>query len=278
MIPDSLPTLSVGSHGAGTGSMCVMNALSYLKGDKSITDFPDCTDPFLARVAQILNDQVCTHQVTRTLKHDQVSELCGKCSHDVWLFGSKLMGTAEPWRIPGSHSVQWGVYRDVVIGELERFASPVWFATRELRGVTKKVIELLRKPYDVGLSLNTGEALSVCRATGSPLPALEVLDKAIQLARTANTMDNPDIWTSFSAGELVGPKDRAIHQLAIDAAYVALICSGWHRPRFNGKVLSVWAHRILGSWEKWAGYPLEPLTLSAPQVEKLRADAGLIRV
>lgn len=54
-VPDGLPTLSSGSHGRNSGKACVMEYVSVLTGDRW-TDFPACTNPVIARVAQIVND------------------------------------------------------------------------------------------------------------------------------------------------------------------------------------------------------------------------------
>lgn len=89
-IPNGLPILSVGSHERGSGRACIMNAISYLRGDRDITDYPDCVHPILARAAQMINDSICNEPVK-----DKTGEevLCPSCAHQVWLFGSRLMGT-----------------------------------------------------------------------------------------------------------------------------------------------------------------------------------------
>ncbi len=85
--PNSLPQLSVGSHGRGSGKACIMNAISYLNGDTKITDMPDCVDPVLASVAQVINDKICRHR--------SGSVLCSDCSHVVWMLGSRIIGSAD---------------------------------------------------------------------------------------------------------------------------------------------------------------------------------------
>jgi hypothetical protein len=54
--------LAVGSHQAGTGKGCAMNAVSWENGDTTITDLPACADPLLARIVQRVNDKICTHR------------------------------------------------------------------------------------------------------------------------------------------------------------------------------------------------------------------------
>ena len=54
-IPDSLPTLSAGSHDAEHGEACVMEYVSLLAGEEW-SDRPDCTHPLLAHEARTTND------------------------------------------------------------------------------------------------------------------------------------------------------------------------------------------------------------------------------
>ena len=49
-------TLSSGSHKAGSGEGCAMNVISWENGDKTITDYPACSDRFLSRIVQGVND------------------------------------------------------------------------------------------------------------------------------------------------------------------------------------------------------------------------------
>lgn len=48
--------LAGGSHQAGTGVGCVMNVVSWVKGDYSITDFPDNIPSHLVDMFQEVND------------------------------------------------------------------------------------------------------------------------------------------------------------------------------------------------------------------------------
>lgn len=86
-IPDALPELAADSHPAGSGQACIMNAISYLNGDTSITDMPDCTYPPLAALAHQVNDTLCRHRPGRAL--------CPACSHRMWALGARLIGTAD---------------------------------------------------------------------------------------------------------------------------------------------------------------------------------------
>ena len=49
-------TLASGSHEAGSGQGCAMNVISWENGDKVITDYPACSDKYLATVVQHAND------------------------------------------------------------------------------------------------------------------------------------------------------------------------------------------------------------------------------
>jgi hypothetical protein len=50
--------LAAGSHEVGSGKGCAMNVISWENGDKKITDFPECSDWFLARIVQTVNDDL----------------------------------------------------------------------------------------------------------------------------------------------------------------------------------------------------------------------------
>lgn len=50
--------LARGSHQAGSGKGCAMNAISYITGDAEITDYPECSARPLATIVQWCNDQL----------------------------------------------------------------------------------------------------------------------------------------------------------------------------------------------------------------------------
>jgi hypothetical protein len=54
-VPESLPTLSAGSHDAEHGEACVMEYVSLLAGEEW-SDRPECTHPLLAHEARTTND------------------------------------------------------------------------------------------------------------------------------------------------------------------------------------------------------------------------------
>lgn len=51
-------TLWRGSYEAGSGKGCAMNVISWENGDKTITDYPECSDRVLARIVQVANDSL----------------------------------------------------------------------------------------------------------------------------------------------------------------------------------------------------------------------------
>jgi hypothetical protein len=79
--------LAVGSHKAGSGRGCAMNVISWENGDSRISDMPDCTHPFLARVVQRLNDSICEHR--------DGDLLCADCSVIVLGLAHRTVGTAD---------------------------------------------------------------------------------------------------------------------------------------------------------------------------------------
>lgn len=61
--------LAAGSHQPGSGKGCAMNVISWENGDATITDFPSCSDPLLARMVQVVND-VFANPKTQMLDSD----------------------------------------------------------------------------------------------------------------------------------------------------------------------------------------------------------------
>ncbi len=64
-----------------------MNVISWENGDSRISDMPDCTHPFLARVVQRLNDSICAHR--------DGDLLCADCSVIVLGLAHRTVGTAD---------------------------------------------------------------------------------------------------------------------------------------------------------------------------------------
>lgn len=94
-IPDQLPQLALGFHEEGSGMACIMNAISYINGDKQISDMPNCVFAPLAQVAQALNDSICGEMIIAA--RDGLL-LCPQHTHMMWLYGARLIGTGETAR------------------------------------------------------------------------------------------------------------------------------------------------------------------------------------
>lgn len=77
-------TLSAGSHQKGSGKGCAMNVISWENGDTEITDFPECSDPFLSYLVQRLNDHYA---------HPETALLSAKDSLLVLELGHMTVGT-----------------------------------------------------------------------------------------------------------------------------------------------------------------------------------------
>lgn len=52
--------LASGSHEAGTGRGCAMNVISWIMGEPQISDFPECSEPMLAAMVQVMNDRAAS--------------------------------------------------------------------------------------------------------------------------------------------------------------------------------------------------------------------------
>lgn len=134
--------LAVGTHRKGTGKGCAMNVISWENGDVEITDFPSCSDEFLATLVQWVNDGYCTHTTD--------SSLCPPCSVDVLALGHRTVGTngasAELWYEIASTlcneysaSLKSGEDFNYIVRNLakasEILADPATYDPNEVRGV-----------------------------------------------------------------------------------------------------------------------------------------------
>jgi len=130
--------LSVGSHSKGSGKGCVMNIISWENGDKTISDMPDCAAPVLARIAQQVNDSICTHRVGHPWlvlpggdtpeDAEDPSLLCAECSMKVLELGHRTVGTN--WEPPKFITNQAALDECETVGERFKLAmqtaSDVW--------------------------------------------------------------------------------------------------------------------------------------------------------
>jgi hypothetical protein len=98
--------LAVGSHMKGSGYGCAMNVIAWETGDPDISDLPQCSDKFLARLVQGVNDSLCKHTEMRTYQLEDAVDahgkpierearlLCPKCSMKALDLAHRTVGTA----------------------------------------------------------------------------------------------------------------------------------------------------------------------------------------
>lgn len=65
-IPFGLPSLSKGSHPAGSGEACIMEYVSVLSGE-NFTDAPACTHPVLAHLSRRTFDMMSSNEARYTM-------------------------------------------------------------------------------------------------------------------------------------------------------------------------------------------------------------------
>jgi hypothetical protein len=163
-IPNGLPILSRGSHDRASGKACIMNAISYLNGDKTINDMPNCVDPVLAAILVTTNDRICDAQHRLITGTQDGNDLCPVCSHKVWLLGARVIGTGELARETPEH------IRSVRLEKL--YTRLVKYATSQqhsLLPVTRERLQnsvdrfSLRSNYDVSTALiSLAAEMQVC--------------------------------------------------------------------------------------------------------------------
>lgn len=94
----ALPQLAVGDQRHTSGSACIMNAIAWLEGDSQISDLPNCVWKPLAYLAQMVNDNVCQEghpgRHVKRQAHSHITYLCPGCSHQMWMIGVRLIGSA----------------------------------------------------------------------------------------------------------------------------------------------------------------------------------------
>lgn len=150
---DGLPQLAVGGHREGSGMACIMNAVSYLNGDKHITDTPDCVWRPLAETVQVVNDGICrdSHPGSSIVEqwvchmfpsgrhvHDGTCVqrpslvMCPSCTHKMWMIGARLIGTAHAAQLPPSR--RWAIARAMLARCVEDFVD---------QGVCQMLIEMM---------------------------------------------------------------------------------------------------------------------------------------
>lgn len=269
-IPDELPVLAVGSHSAGSGFMCVMNALSYMAGDKKISDYPTCVDPMLARVAQVYNDVICGHQKSILVpsglpplkwsafhQGTEVKQLCSACSHQVWLYGAKLMGTAEPWRVWATPEAvrahQWAAYAGVLRDALQRWDVS---GSRVPGQLLSRTADVLLKP-ELHETERLAETIQI--AYHNPQGKWSGIDKAQRDILTSVVMCATDRARALHMPDLVmlatGAEDAGQALAAAVADTTSRIATG-SSMKMNRLQLRAWAANTLLDWSRRTGHVL----------------------
>lgn len=101
-IPDHLPVLSSGTHLTPDDGACVMELVSVLAGEP-FSDQPHCTDPTLATVARVVNDEMSdrARQTLIPLAAD-LAEYCGNPHHLAPMIVMQCLEAATQ-HLPGTH-------------------------------------------------------------------------------------------------------------------------------------------------------------------------------
>lgn len=267
-----LPQLAIGSHDRGSGYACVMNALSYLKGDKKITDYPTCVDPLLARVAQVLNDKICRHTAERHTTTpnpttgapmpETVTVLCSSCAHQVWLYGAELMGTGEHWGSPlrgiedAARDVaerQWSAWLTVVEGHA---ANSGRLERGTARTLFRRIMDHLRHVNTEGGVADLDLLLTARSQDLISLPQYEMLRELVT-----------GILFPYSTMLLDRNVDAAqmMHNIAGNLVGILWRTSD---PK-SGHRYQLWARSILDRWKRVTDYRGEPLVLSPETAAKV---------
>lgn len=162
--------LAEGSHSAGSGMGCAMNVVSWIQGDRTITDFPSCVARTLAKVVQGLNDACATE------RFDYGDGREGKYVPVQWTMrvldqAFAVMGTAETarlvnrieWRRRVNRRTGWlGVWVDTdgytsVI--LRRWSKTrVWLATKIAVAQWMRLVPKLEVPAPTPEQVETATA------------------------------------------------------------------------------------------------------------------------
>lgn len=205
--------LARGSHLAGSGEGCAMNAISYITGDNEITDYPECSARPLATIVQWCNDLLAgpdgyLSPEDSILALDlgwQTVRTAGAPGTVIHAWVAELL-TSPAW------GVIWYAKDDAVkaisdIAELHRMAaagdmSPVssWYAAdcaaqTVARGISRKSDRrgrcAVRAAYQSIASVNTGDLTKMDAVTGSALRCHELAPgglspvRAVELTRLA---------------------------------------------------------------------------------------------
>lgn len=249
---NSLPVLATGHHPQGSGFACIMNAISYLNGDAVISDLPGCVWAPLARVAQAVNDSICG---TDHVGHESVARvggpfarLCPSCTHEMWLFGAELIGSAE---------VAKALTHADVFEVTTRMAGAAWSAVADM-GWGSKVSEGIIRFAQRSLDVNGLRVL--CESAAMSFPGLPRDSGA-----TA--------YYLVQMSQLCSGPERALRPQLDDLAFDILFhCVG----SLPGKSTLITAQAMVEEFKGFTG--LVPIPPTQQEVDDMAVRAGLVPV
>ena len=238
-----VPRLRV-SAGAGDGStgLCGMQVISWENGDTTITDFPDCVDPMLARVVQRLNDTICTHSGDGLL--------CPDCSVVVLEVAHSVVGTAGV----ASHADYVAIAVRLARGVAHLNSDP-----RVMAAIEAAEMWLAHPSADAAYAANAANA-----AAGAAYAAADAADAAdaAYAAHAANAAADAAYAAAYAVDAANAAVDAAYAAYAADAADADPLANTRH-------VIEVW--REVTGWEPLP-YQL-PVPLDAATARMLEVSA-----
>jgi hypothetical protein len=195
--------LARGSHQPGSGKGCAMNAISYIKGDTQITDFPATSARPLASFVQLCNDQLAGPD----------GYLSPEDSLVVLDLGWLTLGTAD---VPDTVMHTWVV---------KLLTSPPWgvvgYAQNAAAEAISDIAELHRRltPGETPPITPWDSAARAAQAVASVMPPCAE-KYAVRAAYQSTSLVHTDDWDTLDA--VTGNALRA-HRLANEEAGAARI-------------------------------------------------------
>lgn len=175
--------LARGSHKAGSGQGCAMNVISWENGDTQITDYPACSDPFLARLVQQVNDM---------LADDETGLLSPANSLIALDLGHQTVGTSSHGLIGNDYSALLALtvrpFVDQAIADVE--ANPYDGSTEDLDTLTSIDYSILAGKYHLDeeeasnyAQYTLGDAEMIHFAANYPTSHADRIEYRVQTAR-----------------------------------------------------------------------------------------------